>query len=98
MSGQEVEQGVAGRGQGVVVPVGGATKRTGLADERPGDDSPDIHRRHEIEGDLAHPIEILHRDDVFVRRNLKDAVGRRVDDGPAGPDVLRAKAIDDLGA
>ena len=67
------------------------------ADERPGDDPADPHPLHEHAiGDLAHAIELGHRDHILVRGNLKDAVGRRVDDGPAGPHVRLAEIVEDL--
>ena len=73
-------------------------KRAGRPHERSRDDSSDTHRRDELERNLADPIELADRDDVLVRSDLKHAVGRRVDDRPAGPDVFGAKPIDDLGA
>src|SRR5262249_28910678 len=45
--------------------------------------------------DLADAIQLLDRDDVFVRRDLKDAVGRRVDDRKTGAHVLGAELVDD---
>ena len=66
------------------------------ADERPRDDAADAEPiADELEGDLAAAIQLRDRHDVFVRGNLKHAVGRRVDDRRAGAHVLRAELVDD---
>ncbi len=51
----------------------------------------------DLERDLAHAVQLVDRDHVFVSRHLEDAVGRRVHDRPAGAHVLGPEAIDDLG-
>ena len=48
--------------------------------------------------DLAPVVELGDRHDVLVAGDLEDGVGRRVDDGPAGGDVLVAELVDDAGA
>ena len=47
---------------------------------------------------LADLVQLPERDHLFVRRDLKNAVGRGVDDRRAGAHVLLAKFLDDLGA
>ena len=76
------------RRQRVVVPVGRAAKRAGRSDEWPGDDSSDTHRSDELERNLADPVQLADRDDIFVRSNLEHAVGGRIHDRPAGANVL----------
>ena len=71
-------------------------KAPGRADERPRDHPADAEAEpDQLEGDLADAIQLGHRDDVFVRGDLKHAVGRRVDDRPAGAHVLGAELVDD---
>jgi hypothetical protein len=52
----------------------------------------------QVECDLAHPIELRHRDHVLVRRDLKHTVRGGVDDRLSGPHVLDTETVDDLGA
>ena len=49
----------------------------------------------EVVGDLADAIQLGNRHDVFVRGDLEDAVGRRVDDRPARLHVLGSELVDD---
>ena len=49
-------------------------------------------RADQIERDLADAVVLRDRNDIFMRGDLKHAVGRRVDDRLAGPHVFRAEA------
>ena len=51
-----------------------------------------------LAGDLADLIKTIDGNDLLVGRDLKNGIGRRVDDRLAGPDVLFAELLDDLGA
>ena len=94
-----IEQRLAGRRQRVVVAVRGAREAPGRADERPRDDAADAEPlADQLVGDLAGAIQLGDRHDLFVRGDLEDAVGRRVDDQRAGAHVLGAELVDDLGA
>ena len=91
-----IEQRLARRRQRVVVAVRGARELPGRADERARDDAADAESlADQPVGDLAGAIELGHRHDVFVRGDLEHAVGRRVDDERAGPQVLGAELVDD---
>ena len=86
-----------GRIDGVVVAPHGARKAAGLPLERPRNHPPHLmRRRQQFARGLAHAVELLHRDNFFVRGNLEDAVGRGIDNGRAGLHVLRAQLFDDL--
>ena len=66
------------------------------ADERAGDDACDAKAfHHQPVRNLARPVQFRHRHDLFVRRDLEDAVGRRVHDQRAGPHVLGSEFVDD---
>ena len=96
---QAIEQRLAGRRQRVVVAVRRPREMAGRADERPRDHAADAEPlADEPVGDLAVAIQLRDRHDVFVRGNLKHAVGRRVDDQRAGAHVLGAELVDDRGA
>src|SRR5580704_14308036 len=68
---------------------------SGRASERPRD-----HATHAIRSiqkfsrDLAHLVKFRHRNYVLVRRNLKDAVARRVYDRKTGPHMLLVELFD----
>ena len=96
---QPVEQRRFGRRDGVVAPVGGALEgRGGLADERPRDDPADIQRIDQLAHDLAELIKPLEAEMGLVRGDLEDRIGGCVADRLAGPDVLLAEPLDDLGS
>ena len=96
---QAVKQGGRRRRQGDIVAPGGALEVAGCADERTGN-----HPSHRIlpgedpASDLTDPVKFRDRDDLLVGGDLKHAVGRGVDDGRAGLQVLPAQFLDDLGA
>jgi len=84
---------------GEVPPVLGPLEAPRLPHERPGDDPP--HRvlpHQEPTSDAAPLVEPVHRRHVAVRGHLEDAVSRCVDDRAAGPKMLLAESLDDLGA
>jgi hypothetical protein len=81
------------------VPVRRARERAGRADERAGDHTADAHAAaDDLERFFADPVLLVEGNHVFVRGNLKDAVGGGVDDRLPGPDVLRAQPLNDLRA
>ena len=91
---QLVESRFLERRQREVAAVRGPLVAPGLSDERPCDDPSNAQAtRRELEGDLAIAVQLGKRNDVFMGRNLKDAVGRGVDDGLAGPVRARARAV-----
>src|SRR6185436_2385379 len=99
LSRQPIEQRLGNRFERVIVAVRGPLERPWRADRRPRDDAADAHAAaDEIERDLADAVLLGDGDDVLVRGDLKDAVGRRVDNRLARPYVLRPEAIDDLSA
>jgi hypothetical protein len=82
-----------------VVTVRGAPVGARHAVERPRDHATDRVRPCQLApGDPARLVQLLQRHGLLVRRDLEDRVGRRVDDPVAGPLVLLAEALDDLGA
>ena len=94
-----VEQRLSRRGPSKIPTFRRPPKRTGLADERPRDDS--AHPQpfgHDLERCLAEPVEFLNRRHRVVDGDLTDAVGRGVHDRRAGPEMLAAQAFDDLRA
>src|ERR1700694_5301630 len=69
------------------------------ADERPRDDAPHVVRTaHHLSRDCADAPELFDRNDLLVRRDLKNGIGGRVDDRIAGAHVLLAELIEDDGA
>jgi len=70
------------RFQRIVAAVGRALKRSGLSDVRPRYDASDAMRRVQRHPSrrFAGGVQLLQRDHVFVRGDLKHAVGGRVDD------------------
>src|SRR5258705_994930 len=99
LSRQQVEQRLRNRLERVIVAIRGPFERPWRADKGPRDDAADAHAAaDQIERDLADAVLLRDGDDVLVRGTLKDAVGRRVDNRLARPDVLRPKSIDDLSA
>src|SRR5271156_3272561 len=96
---QNVQQHRAGRFHRVIVPPLGASKISGSAGERPGDDAAyAIRAVQEFARDLAHAIELGNRNHVFVRGDLKNAVAGGVHDGKSGNNVFTAKLFDNFGA
>ena len=74
-------------------------ERPGLPNERPRDDTAQAILRHrEIEGDCVDSILFLYGNNVFMRGDLKHAVGRRIDDRLTRSHVLRAEVRDNLRA
>ena len=74
-------------------------KCAGLADEGPRDHASDFVRpAQNLARGLAHLVQLEQRNHFFMRGDLKDAVGRGVDDRRAGPHVLLAELLDDFGA
>src|SRR4029453_4647493 len=68
------------------------------ADERPRDDAADsVLTREDLTGDATGGVELFEWDRLFVRGDLEDRIGRRVDDPLAGALVLLADALDDPG-
>ena len=72
--------------------------RRALADEGPGDHPPDVQRIDQLAHDLAELIEPIEAEMRLVRGDLDDGIGRCVADRLAGPDVLLAEPLDDLGS
>ena len=68
----------------------------GSADEWSSDDSADIERREQFSALLAQAVELFEPEMLFMAGNLEDAVGRSVEDGFTGSDVLFAKSSDDV--
>ena len=96
---QAVEQRRLRRRHRVVVPVRRPRVRAGRPDKRPRDHAADSQAVHDDAiGRLAHPVQLGHGHDVFMRGNLEDAVGGGVHDGPARGDMRVAEPLDDLGA
>ena len=68
-----------------------------LSDERAGDHAPDrVLPRQNLAGDPAGSVELVKRDRLLVRGDLKDGVGGRIDDPLAGPLVFLAELFDDV--
>ena len=82
-----------------IAAVAGAHKRAGIADKRARDDAADaVFALQDAARDAADVPQLRRRHDGLVRSDLKDAVGRGVDDQLAGADVLRPQPLDDLRA
>ena len=95
----EVEQRLARRRHGDVLAVAGALELAALlADEGPRDDAADAKRIAELSADPADLVEPLQPEMLFVRADLKNGIGGGVADRLAGPDVLLAELVDDVGA
>jgi hypothetical protein len=94
-AGDPVAERGRGRGDGVVVAVAGAAEGALGPREGPGDDAAHAHGvepRREIAAERQEPVE---PEGLFMRRDLEDAVGGGVADGPAGPQVRGALLLDD---
>ena len=66
------------------------------AEERPRDDAADVVlAAHQLARDRADAPQLLDRNDLLVRRDLEDGVGRGVDDRRAGAHVLFAELVED---
>jgi hypothetical protein len=96
--GHRVQQRRARRRQRVVATVGRPLEGSRHAFERTRDHPADAHLLPDhVVGDLADAVLLGDRDDLFVRGDLKNAVGRGVDDRTAGAHVLGAELVDDRG-
>src|SRR3972149_2166684 len=52
-----------------------------FTDKGAGDHTADImRRRQDLPGRLAHAVKFINGDDLFMGRNLKDAIGRSIED------------------
>src|SRR5687767_365524 len=95
---QRVQQSFSRRLDRIIPTIGGALVRSGLTGERPRNDAGDIVRRLQKPAcQLTRAIKLRQGNDAFVRGNLKNGIRRSVHDPAAGPLVLGAKPIDDLG-
>ncbi len=63
--------------------------------EGAGNDAPQVKRVQDVARDLADPVELIDRHDVFVRRNLEHRIARGVDDQLASFHVLNTKLSED---
>ena len=94
-----IEQCLAGGRQRVIAAIRGALETSGRADKRPGDHPADAESfSDEFIRDLARPIQLWQRHDVFVRRDLEDAVSRCVHDERAGAHVVGPELVENLRA
>ena len=81
----------------VVVTIRRALVASGRTGERPSDHASDgVLAREDLARDTARLVEIVERHRLFVRCDLEDGVGRRVDDPLARPLVLLSELLDDL--
>src|SRR5438105_2121189 len=55
-----------------------------------------MRRLEQAPRQFARTIQLSERNHMLVRRNLKHRIGRRVNDPPAGADVLVAKTLNDV--
>src|SRR5450432_1417608 len=94
-----IEQHALGRRHGVIMAIGGAREITGRADERPRNHAADFVRAaQDFARGFAHLVKFPKRDHLFVRGDLEDAIGGRVDNGRPRAHVVGAQLLDDLGA
>src|SRR3984957_6969505 len=97
--GEHIHQHGTRRRHGEVVAPFGAAKIPGGADEWPGDHAADAVRRFEHgAGDLAHAIEFGHRNNFFVRGNLKNTVAGGIYDRKFRFQMLGAEVFQDFGS
>ena len=90
---EDVEKRRRKRRQRVVAAICRPPPGAGRPDERTRDDASDASSlAGDLVGDLAPAIQLVDRNDLFVRRDLEDAVGRRVNDRLAGPARARRRA------
>src|SRR5438874_13066998 len=81
-----------------VVPVRRSLVVARVADERPRDHTTDgMLAGEDLARDPAGLVELLERHRLFMRRDLEDGVGRRVDDPLPRLLMLLAEFLDDLG-
>ncbi len=85
------------RRNSVVLAIRGSNKFAGLTFKRPRNHPPYFMRAaQEVSRDLAHAIQLVQRNHTLVRRNLKNAIGRRVYNGAPGAQMLFPQLFDDL--
>src|SRR5580704_4971038 len=74
-----------------------AHKIASPAGKRPRDHSSHAVRSIEqLSSNFAHAVQLGDGNHVFMRRDLKNTVARRVDNGPSGSHMFFAKFLDDL--
>jgi hypothetical protein len=95
---ETIEHGRARRLEGPVPAIVRAHESSGRTDERSRDHAAHSERAREVAGDLADGIEPFEIEALRVRSDLEHAVRARVDDRLARGEVLRAEALDHLGA
>ena len=96
---QPIEQHALGRRHGVIVAIGGAREITGRAEEGTRDHAAHFMRTMQnLARCFANLVQLPKRNHFFMRGYLKNAIGRRVDDGRTGAHVLRAEFLNDLRA
>ncbi len=93
-----LDDGLGGRGKGIVLPPLGPPESPGLSDERARYHAPDILFVEQLPRYFADPVEFLDRDDILVSRNLEDAVGGGIDDEASSQQVLLPELVYDAGA
>src|SRR5690349_1743995 len=78
--GEAIEQHALRRRNGVIVPVRSTGKRAGLSYERTGDDAAYfVGSVENVASDFTNTVEFRERNDLFMRGDLKDAIGGGVD-------------------
>ena len=98
LGGEAIEQHAGGGRNGVIVAVGGARERAGLAFEGTCDHAAYLVRTGEnFTGDLADAVEFRDWNDCLMSGDLKNAISGGIDDRRAGAHVLLAELFNDLG-
>src|SRR4051794_9449539 len=77
----------------VIVPARGAAKVSGVALEGPRNPPANPRGVRVFPSHFANFVERPDGDDVFMRRNLQNRVGRSVENRPAAPEMLRAELL-----
>ncbi len=95
---QNVENGRFREGVGEVASVVSALKPARLPDKGTGNDAADTVGVAKFAGDAAGCIQVVERDHVFVRCDLKNTICARVDDPRTGSKVFVNQLIDDRGS
>src|SRR5689334_16875224 len=81
------------------MPVLRSIKRARLAQERPRNNAPDLVFTIEYPArDFTNLVQPCERNHLFMRGDLKNGIGRRVNDGLVRVDVLFTQNFDDLSA